>query len=126
MKILNCGHPPPLLMRSGEVRVLEPTVPSPPLNLAALLGGDYTIDTVAFTSGDQMLLYTDGVTETRDRTGTFFPLPEWIRQLGPEAPRELLDRLHRDLLRYSGGRLEDDIAAVAVRCGHPGARQGSA
>ncbi|GGS80760.1 PP2C family protein-serine/threonine phosphatase [Streptomyces cinerochromogenes] len=126
VKILNCGHPPPLLMRSGEIRVLEPTVPSPPLNLAALLGGDYTIDTVPFASGDQMLLYTDGVTETRDRTGTFFPLPEWIRQLGPAAPRELLDRLHRDLLRYSGGRLEDDIAAVAVRCGHPGARQGSA
>ncbi len=121
VKILNCGHPPPLLVRKGEIRVLEPTVPSPPLNLASLLGGEYTIDTLAFSSGDQMLLYTDGVTETRDRTGTFFPLPEWMRRLGPTAPRDLLDRLHRDLLHYSGGRLDDDIAAVAVRCRRPGA-----
>jgi serine phosphatase RsbU (regulator of sigma subunit) len=122
VRILNCGHPPPLLVRSGEIRVLEPTAPSPPLNLASLLGDHYNVDTVAFTSGDQMLLYTDGVTETRDRTGTFFPLPEWMRQLGPTAPRELLDRLHGDLLHYSGGRLDDDIAAVAVRCGQPEAR----
>ncbi|MGX1128664.1 serine phosphatase RsbU (regulator of sigma subunit) [Streptomyces glaucescens] len=119
VRILNCGHPPPLLVRSGEIRVLEPSAPSPPLNLAALLGADYNVDTVAFTSGDQMLIYTDGVTEARDRTGTFFPLPEWMRQLGPTAPRELLDRLHQDLLRYSGGRLDDDIAAVAVRCRDP-------
>ncbi|MFD7462037.1 MULTISPECIES: PP2C family protein-serine/threonine phosphatase [unclassified Streptomyces] len=126
VRILNCGHPPPLLVRSGEIRVLEPSAPSPPLNLAALLGADYNVDTVAFTSGDQMLIYTDGVTETRDRTGTFFPLPEWMRQLGPTAPRELLDRLHQDLLRYSGGRLDDDIAAVAVRCGGPGTRTGPA
>ncbi|MGW0186754.1 PP2C family protein-serine/threonine phosphatase [Streptomyces sp. NPDC003362] len=126
VRILNCGHPPPLLVRSGEIRVLEPSAPSPPLNLAALLGADYNVDTVAFTSGDQMLIYTDGVTETRDRTGTFFPLPEWMRQLGPTAPRELLDRLHQDLLRYSGGRLDDDIAAVAVRCGDPGTLTGPA
>ncbi|MFE5406798.1 hypothetical protein ACFQ9Z_37005 [Streptomyces sp. NPDC056580] len=51
---------------------------------------------------------------------------DWMLQLGPAAPRELLDRLHRDLLHYSGGRLEDDIAAVAVRCGHPGAQDRSA
>ncbi|MER6225453.1 PP2C family protein-serine/threonine phosphatase [Streptomyces sp900105755] len=126
VKILNCGHPPPLVMRNGEIRVLEPTVPSPPLNLATLLGDDYNVDTVAFASGDQMLLYTDGVTETRNRAGTFFPLPEWMRQLGPATPRELLDRLHRDLLHYSGGRLDDDIAAVAVRCRRPGTPERSA
>ncbi|WP_416223367.1 PP2C family protein-serine/threonine phosphatase [Streptomyces hygroscopicus] len=116
VRILNCGHPPPLLVQRGEVRVLESTMPSPPLNLATLLGDHYIVDTVPFDAGDQILLYTDGVTETRDRDGTFFPLPDWMRQLGPAPPRELLDRLHRDLLHYSGGRLEDDIAALAVRC----------
>jgi serine phosphatase RsbU (regulator of sigma subunit) len=94
-------------------------MPSPPLNLATLLGDHYFVDTVAFDEGDQMLLYTDGVTETRDRDGTFFPLPDWMRQLGHAPPRELLDRLHRDLLHYSGGKLDDDIAALAVRCRTP-------
>ncbi|MEU2287644.1 PP2C family protein-serine/threonine phosphatase [Streptomyces sp. NPDC013178] len=117
IRVLNCGHPPPLLVQRGEVHVLEPTTPSPPLNLAALVEEDcYCVDTVTFFPGDQMLLYTDGVSETRDRAGAFFPLPDWMRQHGPEPPRELLDRLHRDLLHYSGGRLDDDIAALAVRC----------
>ncbi|MFF4211943.1 PP2C family protein-serine/threonine phosphatase [Streptomyces sp. NPDC001796] len=125
-RILNCGHPPPVLVRQGEVQILEPSLPSPPLNLATLLGHHYYVDTIAFASGDQMLLYTDGVTETRDRTGTFFPLPEWMRQQGPTPPRELLDRLHQDLLHYSGGRLDDDIAALAVRCRHTPVRACSA
>ncbi len=118
VRLLNCGHPPPLLVHGGETRVLDPTTVSPPLNLATLLGSQYCVDTVAFTPGDQLLLYTDGVTETRDRTGEFFPLPDWMPRQGPTPPRELLDRLHRDLLQYSGGALGDDIAALAVRCSH--------
>jgi serine phosphatase RsbU (regulator of sigma subunit) len=116
VRLLNCGHPPPLLLHRGAMCVLEPTAPSPPLNLSTLMGDHYRVDTVTFTPGDQLLLYTDGVTETRDRAGDFFPLQEWLRRNGPTSPQGLLDRLHRDLLRFSGGRLEDDIAALAVRC----------
>lgn len=116
VKVLNCGHPPPLLVRRGKVHVVEPTAPSTPLNLATLLGDDYYVETVPFGPGDHMLLYTDGVTETRDRTGEFFPLPDWMQRHTTAPPRELLDRLHRDLLQYGGGRLDDDIAALAVRC----------
>lgn len=62
-----------------------------------------------------MLFYTDGVSETRDHTGQFFPLPAWMQLQDLEQPRELLGALHRDLLRHSGGRLDDDIAALALR-----------
>ncbi|MFG2549671.1 PP2C family protein-serine/threonine phosphatase [Streptomyces sp. NPDC048581] len=114
LRLLNCGHPPPLIAHGGKVRVLEPTVPSPPLNLAALIGDRYCVDSVAFAPGDQLLLYTDGVSETRDHAGQFFPLRDWMRRQGLEQPRELLDQLHRDLLQHSGGRLDDDIAALAL------------
>ncbi|WP_269855223.1 PP2C family protein-serine/threonine phosphatase [Streptomyces sp. RPT161] len=115
LRILNCGHPPPLLLNRGRLRVLKPTDPSPPLNLAELIGDQYTIDSVDFAPGDELLLYTDGVTEARDLTGAFFPLADWMRRQTPMRPRDLLDRLHRDLLHYSGGGLDDDIAALAVR-----------
>ncbi|MCQ4079474.1 serine/threonine-protein phosphatase [Streptomyces sp. RB6PN25] len=115
IRILNCGHPPPLLMHHRELRVLRPTAPSPLLNLAALIGDRYSIDSVAFTTGDRLLLYTDGVTETRNHSGDFFPLPDWMQQQTSVPPRELLDRLHRDLVRYSSGGLNDDIAALALR-----------
>ncbi|MFF4404922.1 PP2C family protein-serine/threonine phosphatase [Streptomyces sp. NPDC001262] len=112
--ILNCGHPPPLLLNRGTLRVLTPTAPSPLLNLADLIGEQYSVDMFDITPGDQLLLYTDGVTETRNRNGEFFPLNDWMRQQTAPQPRDLLDKLHRDLLHYSGGGLNDDIAALAV------------
>ncbi|RST09179.1 serine/threonine-protein phosphatase [Streptomyces sp. WAC05374] len=115
LRILNCGHPPPLLVHDGHTLVLDPSTPSPPLNLATLIGDTYYIDTVPFAPGDQLLLYTDGVTETRDPKGAFFPLPDWLAHQGPLTPQALLGDLHRDLLRYSAGKLDDDIAALALR-----------
>ncbi|QDN83446.1 SpoIIE family protein phosphatase [Streptomyces sp. S1A1-7] len=53
--------------------------------------------------------------ETRDRSGTFYPLAERIRSWSGEAPHQLLDHLHRDLITYSGGELHDDIAALVAR-----------
>ncbi|MFK4148471.1 PP2C family protein-serine/threonine phosphatase [Streptomyces sp. NPDC004065] len=115
VRLLSCGHPPPLLMRQGKVTVLEATAPSVPLNLSTLVNDRSFVDTVDFIAGDQLLLYTDGVTETRDRHGEFFPLDQWLHQQYLERPRDLLDQLHRDLLHYSRGRLDDDIAALVVR-----------
>ncbi|MEU4728811.1 PP2C family protein-serine/threonine phosphatase [Streptomyces sp. NPDC023588] len=114
--ILNCGHPPPLLLLNrGRLRVLESVTPSPLLSLAELIGEHYTVDTFDFGPGDLLLVYTDGIAEARARDGEFFPLTAWMRRQPPTPPRELLTALHRDLLRYTRGRLDDDIAALAVR-----------
>ncbi|MGK5628115.1 PP2C family protein-serine/threonine phosphatase [Streptomyces sp. URMC 123] len=117
--ILNCGHPPPMLLHRGELRVLEPVTPSPLLGLAEFIGDHYTVDTFDFTPGDLLLLYTDGIAEARAHDGEFFPLAAWMRRQPPTPPHELLTALHRDLLRYSRGRLDDDIAALAVRLCEP-------
>ncbi|MFD8142231.1 PP2C family protein-serine/threonine phosphatase [Streptomyces sp. NPDC059708] len=117
--ILNCGHPPPMLLNHGDLRVLESAAPSPLLSLAELIGDHYTVDTFDFAPGDLLLLYTDGIAETRARDGAFFPLAAWMRRRPPTPPSELLTALHHDLLRHSRGRLDDDIAALAVRLGEP-------
>ncbi|MGW1725799.1 PP2C family protein-serine/threonine phosphatase [Streptomyces sp. NPDC002306] len=114
VRIVNCGHPPPLLIDRDGVTELDSSDPSPPLNLGVLVGDDYHVDVRRFRPGDHLLLYTDGVTETRDRDGAFYPLVDRVRSWGPLGPRELLDRLHKDLLDYSGGRLDDDTAALAA------------
>ncbi|WP_237293215.1 MULTISPECIES: PP2C family protein-serine/threonine phosphatase [Streptomyces] len=117
--ILNCGHPPPLLLNGHGLRVLESATPSPLLSLAELLGGQYHVDTFGLEPGDLLLLYTDGIAETRSRDGEFFPLASWMGGQPPTPPRALLTALHRDLLHHSRGRLDDDIAALAVRLGRP-------
>ncbi|WP_235454539.1 PP2C family protein-serine/threonine phosphatase [Streptomyces olivochromogenes] len=115
VRTVTCGHPPPLLLHRGEVRELDPAAPSPPLNLGNLVSDGYHVDLAPFHPGDQLLLYTDGVTETRDRCGAFYPLTDRIRSWSVDAPHQLLDHLHRDLIAYSGGALDDDIAALVAR-----------
>ncbi|WP_308130321.1 PP2C family protein-serine/threonine phosphatase [Kitasatospora aureofaciens] len=115
VRSVTCGHPPPLLLHRGGVRKLQPAAPSPPLNLGMLVSDGYHVDLAPFHPGDQLLLYTDGVTETRDRSGAFYPLAERIRSWSGEAPHQLLDHLHRDLIAYSGGELDDDIAALVAQ-----------
>ncbi|MEV6808527.1 PP2C family protein-serine/threonine phosphatase [Streptomyces sp. NPDC051132] len=114
LRVVNCGHPPPVLIRSGEVRELDSGRPAPPLNLGMLDGEPYHMDQYSFLPGDQLLLYTDGITETRAPDGAFYPLLERLGAWSRLPPRRLLEQLHHDLLDYSGDRLQDDIAALAV------------
>jgi hypothetical protein len=114
-RLVNCGHPPPLLLHGGEVREVEPSAPSPPMNMAALLGDHYQVDAVPFTVGDRLLLYTDGVSETRDGAGTFYPLTQRVRRWAFAPPRQLLDDLHQDLRAYIYGRRDDDLAALVAQ-----------
>jgi serine phosphatase RsbU (regulator of sigma subunit) len=114
VRIVNCGHPPPISLRAGEVRELESGRPAPPLNLGMLVEDPLRLEVYPFRRGEQLLLYTDGVTETRDAAGTFYPLLQRLRSWGPLPPKELLERLHDDLLAYSRDGLQDDTAALAV------------
>ncbi|MCX4535051.1 serine/threonine-protein phosphatase [Streptomyces sp. NBC_00841] len=116
LRLLTCGHPPPLLLLSGgTVRELEATAPSPPFNLAALLGGGYHVDVVPFGTGDSLLLYTDGVSEARNRDGAFHPVADRIRPFATAAPRALIDHLGADLLAYASDELDDAAALVIHR-----------
>ncbi|MER6546103.1 PP2C family protein-serine/threonine phosphatase [Streptomyces sp. NPDC001250] len=114
VRLVNCGHPPPISLRDGEVCELDSGRPAPPLTLGKLVEDPYHVDEYPFRPGDQLLLYTDGVTETRDAAGAFYPLLQRLRAWGPLPPKELLDRLHDDLLAYSCNRMQDDTAALAV------------
>ncbi|WTG53930.1 serine/threonine-protein phosphatase [Actinacidiphila glaucinigra] len=114
-RVLSCGHPPALLVQGGRTRAVEPAAPSPPVNLAALLGSGYHVDRVPLAVGDLLLLYTDGVSETRDPDGAFFPLAAWTRQAATTSPAGFLELLHQALLRHGDGSLNDDIACVAIR-----------
>ncbi|MFD5766123.1 PP2C family protein-serine/threonine phosphatase [Streptomyces sp. NPDC127049] len=119
-RLLNCGHPAPLLQRGTTVTTVEVAEPSLPLNLAGLADSRHHIEEFPFGPGDRLLLYTDGVSETRDRAGVFYPLEERARQWGDAPSAQVPELLHRDLATYGGGGLDDDVAALLVaRTGAP-------
>lgn len=114
LRVVSCGHPPPLLLRAGQVSSLDVTEPAPPLGLGQLAVARVDEDVFRFDPGDMLLLYTDGVTEARDGAGVFYPLAERVASLRQESPEALLRRLCADLLRHAGGHLGDDAALVAI------------
>jgi hypothetical protein len=108
--LVSCGHPWPLVRHGLEVHEVQIDRPSPPIGL----GVRPTLQTYPFGAGDQMLVFTDGLVEARDRHGRFFdPLPVFA-SLPDVGVRELLDRLIADLDRHAGGALGDDLAVVLV------------
>ncbi|MEU3905647.1 PP2C family protein-serine/threonine phosphatase [Streptomyces goshikiensis] len=123
LQVISCGHPPPLLLRGGQVIALEVDHPAPPLGLTQFVESGFAAQTFAFEPGDVVLLYTDGVIEARDGAGTFYPLPERAGDWPGDGPDALLRHLCADLLRHSpGGRLGDDAAMVAIERVSGGAR----
>ncbi|MGW2835558.1 SpoIIE family protein phosphatase [Streptomyces sp. NPDC001286] len=67
-----------------------------------------------FQPGDHLLFYTDGVTETRDAAGAFFPLATWAHDRLTPPSQQALENLHHALLERSGNKLNDDIAALTI------------
>ncbi|MEU6657563.1 PP2C family protein-serine/threonine phosphatase [Streptomyces sp. NPDC046821] len=114
VRLVNCGHPPPLLLRQGRVIPLDTVDAGPPLGLSDVVTPDVTVETFPFDVGDVLLLYTDGVVEARDAARAFYPLQERLSAWAGEDPPTLLGHLRADLQKYVGGHLGDDAALVAV------------
>lgn len=110
LTILNCGHPPPLLLRRGELELLEPATAAPPLGFMPVPKPL----TMRLEPGDRLLLYTDGLAEAR-RDGVFFPIREraW-GLLGHGSIADALASLESALRSWVGGPLGDDIALMLV------------
>ncbi|MFI8992638.1 PP2C family protein-serine/threonine phosphatase [Streptomyces sp. NPDC053542] len=121
-ELVCCGHPPPLLIRAGRATFVDVLPPSPPLGLFGLQEDWCRVNTVPLTDNDQLLLYTDGVTEARDAKRDFYPLAERVAVLHDEDPDTFLDALTADLIQYSMGKLDDDAALLLIDFGEIRAR----
>ncbi|GGJ27021.1 PP2C family protein-serine/threonine phosphatase [Streptomyces brasiliensis] len=113
-RMTSCGHPPPLLLSPGHAVTVPSLHPAPPLGVHSTKPADYTLDVFSFEPGDTLLLYTDGVIESRDASGRFYPLAERVAQWTDLSPEALMHHVRRDLLAHSGGRLDDDAALIAL------------
>ncbi|GED89846.1 hypothetical protein TNCT6_69310 [Streptomyces sp. 6-11-2] len=125
VRMVICGHPPPLLLRDWQVTTLRATRPAPPLGLGEVTRPDYHVDTFTFEPRDVLILHTDGVTEARDAQGAFYPLAERAASWAHHKPSALISHLRADLLAHVGGHLADDAAVIAVQRTFPPAPTGT-
>ncbi|OEV05209.1 PP2C family protein-serine/threonine phosphatase [Streptomyces oceani] len=83
--------------------------------LGTLDGHGVTPYHIPFASGDQLLFYTDGVTEARDPQRRFYPLAERAELLKEPDPQHALDEMRRDLVAHVDSPLQDDAAMLLLR-----------
>ncbi|MDY7085584.1 MAG: PP2C family protein-serine/threonine phosphatase [Actinomycetota bacterium] len=117
---ISAGHPAELLLRDGEAQDGWPTPTALPLGLATMLNRAPRVTTEQLMPGDTLVLYTDGITEARDRTGALFGLDRLTAFLtgqlaqGLPAP-EVMRRLIHTIVSYERGELRDDATAAMIR-----------
>ncbi|WP_455361725.1 PP2C family protein-serine/threonine phosphatase [Streptomyces sp. SYSU K21746] len=122
VRVVSCGHPPPLLLRGSSATELH-AEPGPPLGLGLAGLAAPKAATVGLQPGDRVLVHTDGVTEARDAAGTFYPLAERLPALSAEYetdPAALASAVWRDVSRFAGGvagGVADDVALLVLSPG---------
>ncbi|MEU8385463.1 PP2C family protein-serine/threonine phosphatase [Streptosporangium sp. NPDC048865] len=114
---VNRGHHPPVVIRRGRWAVTLECPPAHPLGLG--LGLPVTLCREQLEPGDRVLLYTDGMTEARNRLGEEFGLERFvdfiIRRNADGLPvPETLRRLIRSVLEYHDGMLQDDATVLLL------------
>ncbi len=116
VRIVNRGHPPPLLLYAdGTLRPLPARESALPLGMGELGVWPDRAEEAAFPGGATLLLYTDGLSEARDARGEFYDPHTRLAGRVFRHPTELLETLADDVRRHSGGGMADDMALLAVR-----------
>jgi serine phosphatase RsbU (regulator of sigma subunit) len=86
--------------------------------LGALPGLRYETEEARIGVGDLLFLYTDGMSELRreDEMLQVEGLREWLAACPESEPGEVVHALYERARAWSGERLHDDIALLALRC----------
>lgn len=119
LEICNAGHCPPILMRKGGVSRVEAT--GVPIGL--FCAKDYGVEAFSLEPGDAIVLFTDGITETRNAADEEYGdqrLERVVRAAAGRAPQAIVNACVEDVTAFRGGaRRLDDVTLMVVRRTQP-------
>lgn len=115
IRFLNAGHQPPLILRKDTVEEMDKGDPAIGLTASARFKERF----VHLDPGDMMLVYSDGVTESRNEIGRFFGedrLKELFEKFRGMTAESAGDTLLRAVDRFeNGSRRTDDLSIILIR-----------
>ena len=116
LRYSNCGHLAALLFgRDGTIERLESTCTV----LGLFRDWDCSISERVLLSGDTLVLYTDGITESFNRAGEEFGerrLIETMRKYQELPPPALIQAVVNEVQEFSARQQYDDITLIVAKC----------
>lgn len=107
--LVSCGHPAPLRLRDGDITELD-CQPTVPLGLGV---SPIPVPT-QLLAGDRILMYTDGLIESRDEAGRYVDLSHVVEPLCHDNLAVGLDNVLSRLRDWTNTDLDDDLALLAA------------
>jgi serine phosphatase RsbU (regulator of sigma subunit) len=104
------GHPPPLLVDGEEVAEVAGAGPV----LGAFIDAEWDLEYMVIEHGRQLVVVTDGIAESCGEEGRFGEERLRAELAGAGGPVQAVQSLEGALQSFTGGRLEDDVAILAL------------
>lgn len=123
INLCSAGHNPPIIFRARDNSVEFLHLGGLPLGLRILGSKDYAlalkVDNLVLRPGDMLVLYTDGITEARNRAGEMFGDERFlalVKEKGSLPLPEFREEVSKAVAEFTSGiTLADDIAFLAIK-----------
>ena len=103
------------MKKSGKIELLKTTGTA----LGIMQNGDHRSEVLSVESGDCILFYTDGVTETMDKNNEEYGekhLQNILLKYKGLSAQEIIDEIIKDLKMFNGsGSLQDDRTIMVLK-----------
>src|SRR6266851_4221344 len=117
VRYVNCGHNPALLFRAKTGTLIRMQSSCPPIGLSP--DEICELASADLTSGDVLVLYTDGVTEAENRLGQEFGmerLSATVRRGSSLSAEDLMTNIYNAAADFCGDDFHDDVTILVVKC----------
>jgi|GEM_PF-583552 len=119
LRYANAGHPPPLLYEAASGRVRRLEVLDPILGVLAVDEMEYHFLEIPWQAGDVLVLYSDGISEARSRSGDEFGadrIHALLAAHGGEDPVSLREIILDSVKNHCSCKtFRDDLTVVVVQ-----------
>lgn len=119
----NAGHNSPFIISNNDIIELDKARTLPlgiySNNVLAGMNKSYTDFTERFQAGSRLLLYTDGLTETRKGDDELIFFEAAMRKILPglsgHVPEDFVETLYGELVKFNGSEaFEDDVCIICL------------
>ncbi|MCG6189047.1 SpoIIE family protein phosphatase [Maribellus maritimus] len=116
LRFCNAGHNPPILIKNKTEANFFNITKGIPVGLFEDF--NYSEEVVQIEAGDQLFLYTDGLTEAEDKNNKLFEdnhLLDIIRQYAESVPKEIIEKVTKEVSLHVNGHIQsDDLTMMSI------------